>query len=199
MKVYVIRHGETVNNRENRWSGCYDTSLTEKGYEDARAVGARLQGIPFDKVYASTLSRAVGTARTALPDYVPEQNALLRELDVGNIENKPSNIITPEERQRTRTEGYTAYGGESREEFWARVREFMELLEQREDQRVAVFTHLGWLLAMLKEVLGVTIPAGRLSCGNCVTAVFEYTKETGWKLHSWLAPDQAPAKPKDVL
>ena len=57
MRLYVIRHGESENNLKKCWTGWYDAPLTEKGRQDARKAGTFLQGITFDKIYASDLSR----------------------------------------------------------------------------------------------------------------------------------------------
>ena len=38
MKVYVIRHGESENNRAKKWTGWADVHITEKGVEDAKKL-----------------------------------------------------------------------------------------------------------------------------------------------------------------
>ena len=56
--LYISRHGESEWNTLGRWTGWTDVSLTEKGVNDAKAVGrAFLQGISFDAVYTSDLKR----------------------------------------------------------------------------------------------------------------------------------------------
>jgi probable phosphoglycerate mutase len=61
--LYVARHGETAWNLEGRWQGHTDVSLNATGREQARALAARLTGVPLAGVVSSDLSRAVETAR----------------------------------------------------------------------------------------------------------------------------------------
>ena len=62
MKLYVIRHGETVWNTEARLQGKSDIPLNEKGVALARITGQAMSDVPFDIVYSSPLSRALKTA-----------------------------------------------------------------------------------------------------------------------------------------
>ena len=65
MKLYVTRHGETTWNAANKVCGRTDVDLTERGREQARALGEKLrrQGVKIDRIVASPLKRAVETAR----------------------------------------------------------------------------------------------------------------------------------------
>lgn len=62
-KLVLIRHGESVWNQENRFTGWTDVDLSEKGRAEARRGGALLreQGFMFDVAYVSVLKRAVRT------------------------------------------------------------------------------------------------------------------------------------------
>jgi 2,3-bisphosphoglycerate-dependent phosphoglycerate mutase len=64
--LVLFRHGQTEYNSQNLFTGLVDSPLTEKGEDQAREAGARLQGFVFDKVYSSSLSRAFNTAALAL-------------------------------------------------------------------------------------------------------------------------------------
>lgn len=61
--VVLLRHGESVWNRDNRFTGWTDVDLSEKGVEEAREAGRRLKaaGYTFDLAYTSVLQRAVHT------------------------------------------------------------------------------------------------------------------------------------------
>ena len=62
-KVVLLRHGESVWNKENRFTGWTDVPLSEKGIEEAREAGRLLRegGFTFDIAYTSVLKRAIKT------------------------------------------------------------------------------------------------------------------------------------------
>jgi probable phosphoglycerate mutase len=57
-RIYLIRHGETDENRNGVIQGQLDTALNEDGIEQARLVGNALQSVLFDRAYSSDLRRA---------------------------------------------------------------------------------------------------------------------------------------------
>ena len=185
MRVYVLRHGESEANLSKKFTGWMDVPLTEKGREEARRAGALLQGIAFDKIYASDLLRARQTAEAALPGCAYEVTDLAREISVGDLMGKPLSALTPAQMEQTVTEGYAPYGGESKAELYGRIRQLMKQLEGSGWETVAVFAHGGWLRAMLETVLGVYLPRKSLRCGNCAMGIFEFQDDT-WMLHSWI-------------
>lgn len=58
----LLRHGESVGNRERWLAGSNDTPLTERGRDQARAAGELLSDTPLARVLSSTLVRARDTA-----------------------------------------------------------------------------------------------------------------------------------------
>ncbi len=80
-KVVLLRHGESVWNRENRFTGWTDVGLTEQGIEEAKEA-ARLfseGGYTFDVAYTSVLSRAIKTLWVVLEEmdlmWIPVHNS----------------------------------------------------------------------------------------------------------------------------
>ena len=69
-KLVLLRHGESVWNQENRFTGWTDVGLTEKGRTEARAAGALLkqEGLDFDIAFTSMLKRAIATLWLALEE-----------------------------------------------------------------------------------------------------------------------------------
>jgi len=61
--LVLIRHGESVWNKENRFTGWKDVPLSEKGHEEAIEAGRLLkaEGFEFDEAYTSVLKRAIRT------------------------------------------------------------------------------------------------------------------------------------------
>ena len=69
-KLVLLRHGESVWNQENRFSGWADVGLTEAGLAEARAAGQLLkrEGFTFDVAFTSVLKRAIKTLWTVLEE-----------------------------------------------------------------------------------------------------------------------------------
>lgn len=57
----LVRHGQSLWNHENRFTGLVDVPLTEKGREEARLAARTLHGLTFDVAYTSVLIRAQET------------------------------------------------------------------------------------------------------------------------------------------
>ena len=62
-KVVLLRHGESIWNKENRFTGWTDVDLSEKGIEEAKKAGEALknEGFVFDVAFTSVLKRAIRT------------------------------------------------------------------------------------------------------------------------------------------
>ena len=62
-KIVLLRHGESIWNKENRFTGWTDVDLSEKGKEEANKAGEVLkaEGYTFDIAYTSVLKRAIRT------------------------------------------------------------------------------------------------------------------------------------------
>jgi 2,3-bisphosphoglycerate-dependent phosphoglycerate mutase len=59
--LILVRHGESIWNKENRFTGWIDVDLSAKGEEEARSAGERLKKYPITKGYTSALKRAQRT------------------------------------------------------------------------------------------------------------------------------------------
>jgi 2,3-bisphosphoglycerate-dependent phosphoglycerate mutase len=62
-KIVLLRHGESLWNKENKFAGWTDVGLSEKGIEEAKESGRSLKkdGYVFDLAFTSVLSRAIKT------------------------------------------------------------------------------------------------------------------------------------------
>ncbi|MCW4037465.1 MAG: 2,3-diphosphoglycerate-dependent phosphoglycerate mutase [Candidatus Bathyarchaeota archaeon] len=63
IQLVLLRHGESVWNRENRFTGWTDVDLSEKGVDEARSAGRILResGFVFDLAFTSILKKAIRT------------------------------------------------------------------------------------------------------------------------------------------
>ncbi|MGA2622679.1 MAG: 2,3-diphosphoglycerate-dependent phosphoglycerate mutase [Bacteroidota bacterium] len=80
-KIVLLRHGESVWNKENRFTGWTDVDLSEKGIQEAHQ-GAKMlgeQGFIFDIAFTSVLKRAIRTLWIALEEmdlmWIPVYNS----------------------------------------------------------------------------------------------------------------------------
>ena len=98
MKLYLMRHGETLFNTQKRVQGWCDSPLTENGIwqaEQAKQYFAK-KGISFDAVCSSTQERATDTAKIVAPEYTVTQLKGIKEMNFGSFEAQP-------EHQKTQT------------------------------------------------------------------------------------------------
>ena len=80
-KVVLLRHGESVWNKENRFTGWTDVDLSEKGTDEAHRAGKALKehNFVFDVAYTSVLKRAIRTLWIAMEEmdlmWIPVHNS----------------------------------------------------------------------------------------------------------------------------
>ena len=67
-KLVLIRHGQSLWNLENRFTGWVDVPLTEAGRDEARKAARQISSIRFEIAYTSALSRAQETLRIILEE-----------------------------------------------------------------------------------------------------------------------------------
>lgn len=89
--LIIFRHGQSVWNLENKFTGWVDVELTPKGVEEAKAAGEKLKGFTFDYAYASDLKRAQNTLKISLETaghkpLTPTYNKALNERMYGDLQ-----------------------------------------------------------------------------------------------------------------
>lgn len=92
-RVVLLRHGESVWNKENRFTGWTNVDLSAKGIEEAKKAGELLkkEGFRFGKAYTSYLKRAIKTLNQVLDvmdlDWIPvEKSWRLNEKHYGMLQ-----------------------------------------------------------------------------------------------------------------
>lgn len=65
-QLLIFRHGQSVWNLENKFTGWVDVELSPKGIEEAKQAGFKIQNLHFDYAYSSSLLRAQNTLIIAL-------------------------------------------------------------------------------------------------------------------------------------
>lgn len=90
-QLVIFRHGQSIWNLENKFTGWVDVDLSEKGIEEAKNAGLKLKGFEFDYAYDSDLKRAQETLTLALKSsgHTPIQaihNKALNERMYGDLQ-----------------------------------------------------------------------------------------------------------------
>ena len=134
--LYILRHGETVWNREGRMQGHLNAPLTALGRDQAARQGALLAtrdlaGFAF---YTSPLARAVQTAAIALADLATEirTDDRLREIDVGAWSGQLRRDFAPDAAGEGPDGDLSVYArapGEGLASVAARARDFLDQLD----------------------------------------------------------------------
>jgi broad specificity phosphatase PhoE len=127
LTIVLTRHGLTDRSDPEQHLGQrIDVPLSDAGRRAATALGSRLSEVPFERVIASPLRRALDTARIALPDASVETDRRLMEMDYGEWEGHTVAEIEarwPELRQRFEADpaSIACPGGESGHDVAARA------------------------------------------------------------------------------
>lgn len=131
---WLVRHGVTAWNREHRYQGHSDVPLLAGDGAELEGLKRELDQVDFAVVYASDLRRCCETLTIARPDLAAtlQPDPRLRELNFGDWEGCTYEELKDNETYRAwidRPEAIIPPGGESWQEFEARVRDiYAELL-----------------------------------------------------------------------
>tara|TARA_S200000501_G_C20560711_1_gene628678 strand:+ start:50 stop:652 length:603 start_codon:yes stop_codon:yes gene_type:complete len=72
--LVLIRHGQSLWNAENKFTGWTDIGLSEKGIKEAQDAGKKLEDVEFDVVHTSALIRAQKTAEIIIENNKKSEN-----------------------------------------------------------------------------------------------------------------------------
>lgn len=183
-QLWLIRHGETDWNKNQRFQGSSDQPLNERGTAQAKSLTDRLKDEHFDAVYSSDLQRAHQTAQYALETQstIIQTDARLREIDFGIFEGLTWEQIRtqyPEELAEWEADrNQNPHGGETLDRVVARVDAVLsDVVMRHSQQKIALFGHGGTLAIMLALLMG-TDPVNwwqyrMLNCAVTVVKIYE--------------------------
>jgi alpha-ribazole phosphatase len=183
-QLWLIRHGETQWNVDQRVQGHLDVPLSDRGIEQARRLAAWLAEDRLDAVYSSDLQRARVTADVLAEGRLPVwEDPRFREAHFGLFEG-----LTGPECHAAFPEAYQAWRsasiqfrppqGETVEVLRNRCMEALaEHLPKHPGQVVAVVCHGGPVRAMVCGLLDLPLEAyGRIRVENTSVARFNFTE-----------------------
>lgn len=179
----LVRHGETEWSRTGRHTGRTDVGLTERGQQQAQAVGAALRARRFAVVLTSPLERAAETCRLAGYGDVAARRDELMEWDYGAYEGRKTLDIRKERSDWTLWRDGVP-DGETATEVGARVDGLVDELRSA-DGDAAVFSHGHLLRVFAARWVGLEPTAGGLFALDPATiSVLGYERETP-VIRSW--------------
>jgi broad specificity phosphatase PhoE len=208
LTLYFTRHGESVANaadraRERRPPDA--DRLSERGWEQARGVGRRLQGEGLELIVCSDMRRARETAEGIaevldLPIEVEPELRELRQSDAFYASGPDFGDTATLNWMPQAPRDHAEPGAESFNAMVARVQLVQDRMEQRAgDQRIVLVTHYGFLHFLLGRVLfrdefgpEHLIPLWFAGHANTGISVFERRARrmdgmdfSGWGLMTW--------------
>ena len=155
MKLILVRHGETEENKHGIHQGQLPGRLSDDGKVQAKKVGERLKSVHIDIIYSSDLQRCIDTTQEIAKHHPTAKiihDKRLRERSLGEFEGKKkgeadwSKLSGDELTNRPK-------GGEAFTDLFSRVKEFVdELLKKKIDQTILISTH-GGPLKMIHGIL----------------------------------------------
>lgn len=178
MKIYVVRHGQTNGNKEQRMQGRMDIPLNELGISQAKKAYEELRNIKFDKIFCSPLIRTIQTAMIVAN---AEKNDLIIddrivEISFGSMEgktldelggdfvkffSKPSEYININE-------------SESFQSLIKRNGEFLEYLKTVEGNNILVVSHGAAIHAMISYIKKLSLDDfWKANVANCAITEIE--------------------------
>ena len=178
---FFVRHGESEANAAHRFSGRTDSPLTDRGRMQAEVVAVALDGVPFDRIVATPLSRSLDTAlvigrRRKMPvDVVGD----LIEIDVGERTGQTFDEVRGV--PQWRDDGFVSWpGGESLEQVLTRGRRAIRRLAREvPGGTVLVIGHGGVTRILVSHFLGILPKLDRSPATNTNVTVIVSDGDTG--------------------
>lgn len=184
MRLIIIRHGESVWNREGRYQGQMDAPLSELGIQQAEALAERLRNEPLYAIFTSPLQRAARTAEAVArfhPALTVQTASALLEIHHGDwqglliddVVRRYGDGLREWREHPTRAQ---MPGGESFSNILKRVLDFKEwLLREYNGRNVLVSTHDVVVKILVANALGMDMDRiNRIWVTNASISVIEY-------------------------
>ena len=174
-KLSIVRHGETPANTGGVWHGSTDTPLSDRGREQAKAVGAHLAAAPgpFSHIYSSPLQRARHTAEAIASGLGLEikEDSGLTEFDLGSWEGKTYTSLYKDYKlwdKMKEDPNFAPHGGESPRQVVDRyVGALRGIANAHPGESVIVVGHGGALSMALAELIEGAYTAWGRVMDNC--------------------------------
>ena len=183
-EIYLIRHAETVLNRQMRFSGMLDCEISEQGYAQLEILKNKMKQYSIQNCYSSPLKRAYITAKSFFDNPIKVHD--LHELDFGDIDGMKFTQIEEKYPQLSQnmlsvSSEFSFPNGESRHSFRQRTQNvFKEILRQDKNDSIAIVSHSCVIRNIVSnEVLGDYSISWKINIDNCsITKLQVYKNNT---------------------
>lgn len=184
MKVYLIRHGESVANTKGLFSGATDTPLTLLGKKQGSDVSRLLSDVEFDEIYSSPLSRAHDTAMLinnyhnldiAKVDDLAEMNfGLFEGLTYDEIKSTYPKLT---QEWQSNSSGFKFPDGESLSEFYERATKcYVKIVDNSTSDNLLIVAHSGVIRCILANQISESFAHyWKYRVDNCKISIIEYS------------------------
>jgi broad specificity phosphatase PhoE len=158
-RIFLIRHGETDWNVDNKLMGQNDIHLNQRGIQDAKQIAEWLVDHGISALYSSDLQRARQTAEliALVTKTEPIYNSALREVDAGDWTGVVKNQFmtnNPQAWYSWRNGEKVSNNGESYRELLARANHFLKTTARSHpEERIGFVTHSGVIRVILSHAL----------------------------------------------
>lgn len=182
MKIYLVRHGQTLFNLKHRIQGWCDSALSEEGINQAIALGRGLSDIDFVAAYSSTSERAIDTAKYIIGERNINliSSKSLKEINFGTLEGEYEDDVLAKDGS-SHDKGFVEFGGESIPLTQRRMVNILnEIANQHPEGNVLVVSHGGSIMCALLGIFDMKVEQfrnGENHIGNCSVSIIEYNKK----------------------
>ena len=181
--LYLLRHGTTVSNIEQRYYGQQESALTDEGIKQAKELAAELSSLPFAAVYSSELSRSYDTALEIANHHglKVQKEPGLRERNYGTWEKASFQDLR--DKQSDLYEQWMEHpklakipGAETLEQLQKRAVVVIErIIKEHEGKTIAVVGHGGVNRGILFHYLGLDLDNfWHIRQSNCCINIIEF-------------------------
>ena len=182
MKVFLVRHGQTTDNRDKLHSHPTHSVLTDLGKIQAEKVAKRMLCEDIDKYIVSTTIR---TRQTAKPIYMQTSTDIVFDADIqevifGKYAGLPSSALkVDQEASGVDYMDFVPEGGESRNQFKKRITSAYErIIKENQGENICLICHGGVIRVLLGYLFTDPYNDEKYRCNNTGINLIEYEFET---------------------